>query len=159
MKNLIFARVRQVVNSPFADKLQTRSRRRLIISLVFLWQPVVAAGFLLLRHDRVVPLLAAVAVQTVLFALMNMSTRGMYELCDSQLDEYQRAQRNAGYRSAYYFGLIWIMLIPAFAGLVRGESDALLYILVFALLGFFWGLAAPQAAYAWNAPDDLDGED
>lgn len=155
---MIYARVREVVNSPTADKLQTRFRRRLIIALVLAWQPAVVGSLLLIRDDRILPLLLAVAVQTVLFGLLNMSTRGIYELCDGQLDEYQRAERDAGFRRAYYFGLMWILLVPAFAGFVRGHDDALLYTLTFAMLGFFWGLAAPQAAYAWNAPDDGDGE-
>jgi hypothetical protein len=158
MKNLIYSRVQRVVNSPAADRLQTRGRRRLIIALVLLWQPMVIAGLLLIRDDRILPLLLAVAVQTALFALMNMSTRGMYELGDAHLDEYQRSQRDAGFRKAYYFGLLWVMLIPAFAGFVQGNEDALLYVLAFSMLGFFWGLAAPQAAYAWNAPDDLSSE-
>ncbi|MEO0347447.1 MAG: hypothetical protein AAF229_14505, partial [Pseudomonadota bacterium] len=81
-----------------------------------------------------------------------MATRGMFELWDEHLDEFLVAERDAAYRKAYYFGLLWLLLVPLVDGLTDHLELRRIFTLGFIMLGFLWGLSLPAVIAAWGRP-------
>jgi hypothetical protein len=161
MRSTIARRLCTLFDSPFADRLQLLPRRRLVAFAVLVWQPVLVSLLFLVWQDAILPLLLAVVVQLALVLMLSMVTRGMYEwpMCDMRLDERQTAQRDADFRKAYYFGLVWLLAVTPFYMLVEEFEEVTEYLLAFTMLGFLWGALAPQVLYAWSAPVESFEED
>lgn len=145
-----------IFRQPIVDRFQTPARRRVAAAAVIVWQLVVVGTVLLISRDLVWPVFVAGIVMWGLISMLNMSTRGIFELADEHLDEYQISLRDAAYRKAYFFSLLWLLLIAPVIGFFKGADLAALYTLAFILLGFFWGLSAPRVLVAWTLPADTD---
>ena len=142
------------VNSTFADKLQARSRRRVIV-LATVASALLVGAALNSGGDRIgFMALASIPFWLCMF-LLNLSLRGIFELRDEHLDEHQVAVRNNAYKRAYGFTLIFLVLVVTVAagadlGRIATFSTAAVAFLVSAL--------APRLITAWTLEDQDDGE-
>ena len=141
-------------HDPLVQQLQIPLRRRLIAVTTVLVQLVFAYSFTLIGQDLIWPAAILSLAMILLMGLLNMATRGIFELADEYLDELQIATRDIAYRRAYHFALIWLLLVAPFLGLVEGQPLAKLYTLGFILLGMLWGMVAPRLLVAWTMPAD-----
>ncbi|MEJ2275609.1 MAG: hypothetical protein P8Y01_13735 [Woeseiaceae bacterium] len=145
--------VRQV-NSTFADKLQRRSRRRMIviasIASAFLLGAAINTG-----TDRIAFWALACVPFWACMRLLNFSLRGIFELDDARLDEHQLAIRNEAYKSAYGFTLVFLVLVVTIVAAVDLDRIAMFSV---AAVAFFVGALAPRLIAAWRLEDNDDGE-
>lgn len=147
-------RMLRQVNSSFADKLQRRSLRRLLVAAtigcaLLLGMAINSGG------DRIGFLVLASIPFWVSMVLLNFSLRGIFELDDERLDEHQVAVRNAAYKTAYGFTLVFLVLVVTVAAaldLDRIETFAV------AAVAFMISAVAPRLITAWQAEDQYDGE-
>ncbi|MEM7765452.1 MAG: hypothetical protein AAF290_15415 [Pseudomonadota bacterium] len=147
----------RLFRQPMVDYFQTPARRRAVAASVIIWQALVVYLLTLIPKDIVWPTLAAGVVMVYLLGMLNMATRGIFELSDEHLDEFQVALRDGAYRRSYYFALIWLLLVAPLVGFLEGQDDLKILILAFILLGFFWAMSAPRVWVAWTTPaDDLE---
>ena len=142
----------RLFRDPVVEKFQTPARRRIVAASVVVWQAVVVGCMLLIPLDWVWPVLVAGVVMVYLLAMLNMSTRGIFELADHHLDEFQIALRDGAYRKSYFFALLWLLLVAPVFGLIEGAEHTHHWVFAFILLGFFWGLSAPRVVVAWTTP-------
>ena len=156
MKARFQAYLNRLFQEPVVEKFQTPVRRRAIVVLLLLVQLGAAGCFVLIPHDVLWPLLPAFLAMVVLQGMLNMSTRGMFELSDEHLDEYLVTERDAAYRKAYFFALLWLLLVPLVDGLTDDLRFGRVYTLAFVMLGFLWGLSLPRAIAAWARPAELE---
>ncbi len=139
---------------PVVDRFQTPLRRRAVAVTVLIWQMLLAGSMLLIPHDHVLPALIGGVVMVYLLGMLNMSTRGIFELTDEHLDELQISMRDAAYRKSYFLALFWLLMVAPVTALTEGDQFAVLYTWSFIFLGFLWSLSAPRVVVAWSAPAD-----
>jgi hypothetical protein len=147
-------RMLRQVNGAFADKLQRRTLRRVLVVAT------IASALLLgiaidSGSDRVGFLALAAIPFWISMVLLNFSLRGIFELDDERLDEHQVAVRNAAYKTAYGFTLIFLVLVTtvvAALDLDRVEMFAV------AAVAFLICAVAPRLITAWSTEDGYDGE-
>ncbi|MFK8052996.1 MAG: hypothetical protein AB8F65_08455 [Woeseiaceae bacterium] len=154
MKARFQSYLNNLFKQPVIEKFQTPLRRRLVATSMILWQMVVVGAMYLIQFDLIWPVIVAGIVMIYLMSMTNMATRGVFELVDEHLDEFQIAIRDAAYRKAYFFALLWLLLVAPFFGFVEGHEKARLFVFLFVLLGFFWALSAPRVLVAWTLPAD-----
>lgn len=140
------------VNSAFADKLQRRSRRRLIVVVTILSAIGVGAAIASSGDDIVFLGLASMPFWLCM-VLLNLSLRGIFELDDSRLDEHQIAVRNDAYKTAYGFTLVFLVLVITVASVI--DLDRIRTIAI-AATAFFICALAPRLITAWQAEDSHD---
>ena len=145
--------VRQV-NSTFADKLQQRSRRRLIV-IASIASALLLGAAINTGIDRIAFWALASVPFWVCMVLLNFSLRGIFELDDARLDEHQLAIRNEAYKTAYGFTLVFLVLVVtavAAIDLDRIETFSA------AAIAFLVSALAPRLIAAWRLEDTDDGE-
>ena len=142
------------VNSAFADKLQLRSRRRLIVIATILSSIGVGAAIRAGGDDIVFVGLASMPFWLCM-VLLNFSLRGIFELDDGRLDEHQIAVRNNAYKTAYGFTLIFLILVVTVASVI--DLDRINTFAV-AATAFLICALAPRLITAWAAEDAHDEE-
>lgn len=148
------SRVYRQVNGPLADKLQRRSRRRLIVVLTVLAAAVVGFG-IYTRGDRIEWMLLATVPFWSCVVLLNLSLRGIFELRDRNLDEQQIAVRNHAYKTAYGYTLVFMVLIATTAFAIDLDRIAAFSLAAFA---FLTCALAPRLYTAWVMDDDDDDD-
>jgi hypothetical protein len=84
-----------------------------------------------------------------------MSIRGVFELDDGLLDEYQAALRNRVYRTAYGYTLIFLVLVATTATGLSLERQSAFAVAVFAFLA---SALAPRMLLAWNMENERGRE-
>jgi len=138
------------VNSRFADHLQIRPARRAVVLTMIATIAGVALAFLML--EKGFWMLAAAAVPLgVSMVLLNLSLRGIFELRDDMLDEYQISVRNNAYKTAYGLTLVFLVVVATVAAGMELQRQAAFAVAVFA---FFMSALAPRMLLAWNLEDD-----
>ena len=142
------------VNSPFADSLQRRARRRLIVMLTILSAFGVAAAINTIG-DRIVWLSLATIPFWLFTYLLNLSLRGMFELTDKRLDEHQIAVRNHAYKMAYGYTLVFLITVVTVATVVDLDRVGMFSVAAFA---FLTSALSPRLITAWTMEDTDDGE-
>jgi FtsH-binding integral membrane protein len=140
------------VNSAFADKLQRRSRRRLIVIATIVSAVGIGAAIAAGGDDIVFVALATVPFWLCM-VLLNFSLRGIFELDDNRLDEHQIAVRNSAYKSAYGFTLIFLVLVITVASVVDLDR---IRTFATAATAFFICALAPRLITAWTAENSHD---
>ncbi|MEM7611381.1 MAG: hypothetical protein AAF270_06875 [Pseudomonadota bacterium] len=159
MKKRFQSYLNRVFQRPIVDQFQTPVRRRSVAIAVVAWQAITVCALMLLVHDYVAPFIVAAIIMVYLIGMLNMATRGTFELADEYLDEFQVRLRDAAYRKSYHFALIWLLLTAFVAGAFEGHEFQILYTLAFILLGFWWALSAPRLVVAWTSPADSADEE
>ena len=154
MRNKLDGYLDRLFRGPMVDWFQTPLRRRSVAIGVMLIHVATAGSLGLLTLDIVWPLIPAGIAAMYLMGMLNMSTRGIFELKEERLDEYQIALRDSAFRRAYYFSLIWIILTAPLMGLVIDSEHSLMILIVYIMLGFSWGMALPRVIVAWTQPAD-----
>ena len=155
MKARFQAYLSRLFRQPMVEKFQTPARRRGVAVALLIVQLIVAGCFTLIPRDLIWPLFPAFIAMVYLMGMLNMSTRGMFELSDDHLDELLAAERDAAYRKAYFFSLLWLLFVPLIDALVEDVEFGRVYLLAFVMLGFFWGLSMPRIVAAWSRPAEL----
>ena len=140
------------VNGPLADRLQTRVRRR-ALAIATVASVAIAAWGIAVFDGRIWFLLLAALPLDVTAFLLIMSVRGVFELDDAQLDEYQIAERNRAYRTAYGTTLVFLVLVTLVAVTAQFDRSTTFAIAVFA---FLVSALEPRLVLAWNMRDDID---
>lgn len=154
MKAKFQSYLNNLFRQPLVEKFQTTRRRRLTAVGVLFCQFVVVGCLLLLTQDLVWPVIVAGVFMIYLMGMLNLSTRGIFELSDVHLDEFQVCVRDSAYRKSYFFALLWLLLVAPIFGLLEGSEKANHFGFAFVLLGFFWGMSAPRVLVAWTMPAD-----
>lgn len=147
-------------DDPSMERYRTSRARRRISVLQILLSIVLATIPLLLFHwhrtDPSMPLWAFAVAAVVLFipwmfvtGMCNGSVSGIFDLRDAQLDEIERQDRDAAYRTAYR-ALIPVTMV--LLGVVSGLAEAGRGYWVFwlASLFLFTLLGLPQHIAAWR---------
>ena len=154
MISFVQNRMYRHVNGRLAARLQRKSIRRVISACLLASLFLAALGAQIAGSD--VRALVLLEIPMLLFAsLLVMSIRGVFELDDSQLDEYQLGLRNDAYKSAYGLTLVFLLVIATIAAglsLDRMQSFSL------AAAAFFTCALAPRVLLAWRMEDD-NGEE
>ena len=158
MKTRFQAYLSKLFRQPVVEKYQTPSIRRSLVVALIIVQFLAAGCFILIPQDVIWPLFPAFIAMVYLQGMLNMSTRGMFELSDDHLDEFLVAERDAAYRKAYFFGLLWLLLVPLVDGLTDHLELRRIYTLAFIMLGFLWGLSLPRVIAAWGRPAETAEE-
>lgn len=141
-------------NSAFADSLQFRSIRRVIAVTSILAAALIGigiAGF----GDQFGWVLLVTAPFWVLAALLNLSLRGVFDLQDELLDEHQITVRNASYKTAYGYALVFLIIVATVAFGMELEQRFAFAVAAFA---FLTGALAPRIVAAWTLEDSDDSE-
>jgi len=148
-------KMKRIFENPMVEKLQTKTRRRLIVVSVISWY--VGLNVLLLN----VP--SAYWIWGPLFLLffplmgfLNMSVRGLTEIPISGLDDRQSSLKMRAYMQTYVLGLL---LAFAFGVIVVkfNPDDGLKFTPFFAgSLGLL--LALPAMVLAWQLPTETPEE-
>jgi hypothetical protein len=134
------------VNGPLADKLQGRVQRRgLVVAATIAMAGLAALTPQVVDHYWLVAVVGSVF--WVLAALLNLSLHGMFELKDEMLDEYQIAERNSAYKSAYGFALVFLVVVATTAA---GAAVDRLVAFGIAAFAFYFCAMAPRLLLAWN---------
>jgi len=143
------ARLYETVNGPFADRLQSTVVRRAVVLATIPAAAGVALAFLILENGFW--MLAAAAVPLgVTVVLLNLSLRGIFELADERLDEYQTSVRNSAYKTAYGLTLVFLIVFATVAAGMELQRQAAFAVAVFA---FLMSALAPRMLLAWNLED------
>ena len=142
------------VNSAFADKLQTRSRRRAVV-IATLVSALLIGLAMNSGGDRIGFMALASIPFWLCMLLLNFALRGMFELDDGRLDEHQVAVRNQAYKTAYGFTLIFLVLVITVASVADLDRIATFSV---AAVAFLISALAPRLITAWRAEDGDDGE-
>lgn len=143
------------VNQPWAARLQSTPVRRLLV-VATMASLALAAGSLGVIPDDIWRLPVVMVPVFGSIALLNLSIRALFELDDTQLDEFQLAQRNAAYKNAYGFTLIFLVILATLAtGLQLDRIQAFSA----AMFGFLTVAMAPRLVVAWSMEDDLADPD
>lgn len=154
MASIYQKHIERRVNSSFADRLQAQSIRRVLALGTVLSAGLVA--WALTAFDGNVALLASLSVPFGICAvLLTMSLRGIFELSDDQLDEYQIAERNRAYKLAYGVTVIFIVVLATTAtglDLPREQNFAI------AAFAFLISVFEPRLIMAWYL-EDPDGNE
>lgn len=149
----------EIFKDPTVDKFQTRNRRRALSVGLVLWLMVTAFCMTLIGQDLVWPVFVCAVIMVYLMGMHNMSTRGVFELSDEHLDEFQIQSRNQAYKVSFGYSLIWLLLLSvAVLGLEPSRDTRFLLVGLF-FFAFTSGLSAPRLVYAWTAPDESEEDD
>lgn len=155
-------------DDPSMERYRTARARRMISVLQMMLSVVLVTIPLLLYHwhhtDPAMPRWAFAVAAVVLYmpwmfvtGMCNGSVSGIFDLRDTQLDEIERQDRDAAYRTAYR-ALIPVTMV--LLGVVSGLSAAGRGYWVFWLVGLFMFtlLGLPQHIAAWRlaAREDAD---
>lgn len=146
----------ELFRRPIIERFQTPAKRRSIALSVVLINLVTVGCVLLISGDILWPLVPVAVASVLLMGLLNMATRGIFELSDEYLDEYQVSVRDSAFRRSYYFTLIWLLLVAPLFGFLEGNQHSKLFVLAFILLGFMWGVTLPRVIVAWTQAPELD---
>ncbi|MDX1507707.1 MAG: hypothetical protein R3358_05470 [Woeseiaceae bacterium] len=147
-------RMHRQVNGPLADRLQKHWLRRMFVLGAIAGAAITGAGFVV-YDDRLWVLLLCAIPFGVFTVLMNLSLRGIFELSEEQLDEYQVGLRNHAYKRAYGFMLVFIVVVATtLAALQPGRLPT------FAVATFAFLISAllPRLIVAWQL-EDADGDE
>jgi len=150
LQNLMFGQA----NSEFADRLQSRSIRRSMVLALFMSAGLVGIG-IATTGDRFWVMLLVTVPFWVMAALLNLSLRGIFELDDELLDEHQIAVRNASYKTAYGYALVFLVVVATVA---TGLALERRYAFAVAAFAFLTGALAPRLVAAWSLEDSDDSE-
>jgi MFS family permease len=145
--------VRQV-NSTFADRLQRRGRRRLIV-IASVASAVLLGWAVNSGADRIAFWALASVPFWACMMLLNLSLRGIFELDDARLDEHQLALRNGAYKTAYGFTLVFLVLVATVVAAVDLDRIGTFSV---AAVAFLVSALAPRLIAAWRMEDVDDGE-
>ena len=141
-------------NSRLADRLQRQSVRRVLAVGTILSALLIAWSFTIFQGRIWILLLASIPFD-IFAILLTMSLRGIFELSDDQLDEYQIAERNRAYKMAYGVTLIFIVVLATAAtalDLTRTQTFAV------AVFAFLVSAFEPRLMMAWFM-EDQDGDE
>jgi hypothetical protein len=137
------------VNGPTADKLQRQPTRRAIVVACLAGIAVISIAFASFG-ERVWLLVTAALPLLVAIAALNFSLRGIFELNDELLDEYQLKVRNEAYKTAYGFTVVFLIIVATTAAGANLERQIGFAVAVFA---FFTSVLAPRLLLAWRMGD------
>jgi hypothetical protein len=156
------------IDDPSMERYRTsRARRRLSLLQATLSVLLVTVPLLLFhwhRTDATMPLWGFVAAAAVLSipwvfvtGMVNGSVSGIFDLRDAQLDEIERRDRDAAYRTAYRVLIpVTMVLLGVISGLAAaGRGYGVLWLcalFLFVLLGL------PQHIVAWRLAARGDAE-
>ncbi len=138
------------VNGPFADRLQSRAARRTLVLATLLGAACVGVAFSNLE-DGFWWVVAAAIVFELSILLLILSLRGIFELKDELLDEYQISVRNNAYKKSYGLVLVFLVLLATIAAGMDLPRHSLFGVAVFA---FLVSALAPRLMSAWHLEDD-----
>ncbi len=138
------------VNGPLADRLQHRAARRSVVLATIIGAATMALAFLFFL-DRYWILAAAAFPLAVAVGFLNLSIRGIFELKDEMLDEYQVSVRNKAYKTAYGWTLVFLIVLATTVAGMELQRLAAFSVAVFA---FLMSALAPRMLLAWNLEDD-----
>jgi len=147
-------RIFRHVNGPTADKLQDQQTRRVLVLACVASIAAVAIAFATFDNRFWLLVLASLPLG-VATALLNFSLRGIFELKDELLDEYQISVRDKAYKSAYGFTLVFLVVVAtaaAGAELDRVSAFAL------AAFAFLTCALAPRMLLAWRLENSHGGD-
>jgi len=164
-----------VIDDPSMERYRSsQARRRLSLLQAMLSVLLVTVPLLLFhwhRKDATMPLWGFAVAAVVLSipwvfvtGMVNGSVSGIFDLSDAQLDEIERRDRDAAYRTAYRALIpVSMVVLGVVSGLVSAGQGYWAFWIValfyFALLGLpqhiaAWRLAARGDAEADGAPDE-----
>ena len=138
------------VNGPLADRFQSRAMRRAVAVATIVAVGAMAVAFAL--HDNRFWMLAAASFPlAACMGMLNLSLRGIFELKEDRLDEYQISMRNRMYKTAYGFTLVFLVVVATTAAGLELEREVAFAV---AMLAFFTSALAPRLFLAWNLDDN-----
>ena len=140
------------VNSPLADALQSRARRRLMVIIAVASAAAIGAA-IYTNGDRFMWMALATLPFWLSVVFLNLSLRGIFELSDDRLDEHQIAVRNHAYKTAYGFTLVFLIVVVTTATGVDLDRPAAFSVAAFA---FLTSALAPRLITAWTLEDSDD---
>jgi len=138
------------VNGPFADRLQSRAARRTLVLATLLGAACVGVAFSNLEDGFWWVVAAAIVFESSILLLI-LSLRGIFELKDGLLDEYQISVRNNAYKNSYGLVLVFLVLLATIAAGMDLPRHSVFGVAVFA---FLVSALAPRLMSAWNLEDD-----
>ncbi|MFM8567362.1 MAG: hypothetical protein ACKOCV_06740 [Gemmatimonadota bacterium] len=156
------------LDDPSMERYRTsRARRRLSLLQIALSVILVTVPLLLYQWhhtDPAMPLWAFAVAAVVLFlpwmfvtGMCNGSVSGIFDLRDDQLDEFERRDRDAAYRTAYRALIpVTMVLLGTVSGLAAAGRGALVFWLVSLFLFTLLGLPQHIAAWRLAARGDAD---
>ena len=154
MPNRHQERMFRQVNGPWADMLQGRTHRRVLVVATIAAIASMATAMPYVA-DRFWVLVATGLAFGAFAILLNLSLRGVFELKDELLDECQIAMRNRAYKAAYGFTIVFTVIAATTgAGLALQRQPAF----SLAAFTFFVCVMAPRLYVAWVKDDDDAGE-
>lgn len=131
-----------------------RTRRLLVVAYLFLLAAIPVASMAIYP---VFVLIAALPVFVVLVGFLNLSTRGLTELRQSQLDEREGRMRDAAYRTMHMPAmLLGAAAVGVIAIAARDGTTLWLFGLAFSLWAL--GMLLPTILLAWTLPPELQEE-
>ncbi len=138
------------MNGPFADRLQNRAARRSLVLATLLGAAWVGVAFSNLEGGFWMLVAAAIVFESSILLLI-LSLRGIFELKDDLLDEYQISVRNNAYKKFYGLVLVFLVVLATIAAGMELPRRSVFSIAVFA---FLVSALAPRLMSAWNLEDD-----
>ena len=138
------------VNRPFADRLQNKAARRALVLATLLGAAWVGVAFSDLEGGFWWVVAAAIIFESSMLLLI-LSLRGIFELKDDLLDEYQISVRNNAYKNSYGLVLVFLVVLATIAAGMELPRHSVFGIAVFA---FLVSALAPRLISAWNLEDD-----
>ncbi len=138
------------VNGSFADRLQNKTARRALVLATLLGAAWVGVAFSNLEGGFWWVVAAAIVFESSMLLLI-LSLRGIFELTDDLLDEYQISVRNNAYKNSYGLVLVFLVVLATIAAGMELPRHSVFGIAVFA---FLVSALAPRLISAWNLEDD-----
>ncbi len=138
------------VNGPFADRLQNKAARRALVLATLFGAAWVGVAFSNLEDGFWWVVAAAIVFESSILLLI-FSLRGIFELKDDLLDEYQISVRNNAYKASYGLVLVFLLVVATIAAGMELPRYSVFGIAVFA---FLVSALAPRLISAWNLEDD-----
>jgi hypothetical protein len=141
-------------NGVFAQSLQRRSRRRILVASLVVSVILVGAAIYTMG-DR----FHLVAIATVPYwlqvHLLNLSLQGLFELSDHRLDEYQVAVRNKAYELSHGMSLVFLVSVVTAAVVLQLDFVGQIST---AAVAFLVSVLAPRMITAWVLADYEDAD-
>ena len=158
MKKALQRRLAKLFANPRVERFQTQRRRRLLSVVLLAWLLLMAFCLTLIPKDLVWPALVCGVGMIYLMSMHNLATRGIFELADEYLDEYQIQSRNSAYKMSFGYSLLWILFLGiGFLGVEQTKDNRFVF-LAMMFFAFTSGLSAPRIVYAWLAEDESEEE-
>ena len=158
------------IDDPSMERYRTsQARRRLSLLQATLSVLLVTVPVLLFhwhRTDPTMPLWGFAVAAIVLFipwmfvaGMVNGSVSGIFDLSDTQLDEIERRDRDAAYRTAYRVLIpVTMVLLGVISGLAAAGQGYWVFWLCALFLGVLLGLPQHIAAWRLAARGDADAD-